>query len=224
MSGPNKPRRRLTSTIIYGCVWPGLPQLWLGGEWAGLSWAGVFAVAVNFQLLTTLVYQESFSSTAVSAGWIAVAGLWGAGIAANRRWLKKFARSAETERIEQTLFAGAFHDYLQADWIAAETKCRELIKRRRGDVDARLLLATLLRHTKRVDEARQQLDLLAKLDGSEKWSMEIAAERRSLDEERDIANNSDSAEAENATIPFAQPAEAEPLQGDDDRRLIRNAA
>lgn len=224
MSGPNRSRRRLTPPMAYGWMWPGLPQLWLGGEWVGLSWAGLFAVALNVQLLTTLVYQELLSPTADYAGWLIVGGFWIAGIAVGRRWIKKHARTAESAKIEQSLFAEAFHNYLQADWIGAETKCRELIKRRRGDVDARLLLATVMRHAGRLDEARQQLDALDKIEGSEKWGMEIATERRHLDELQDIANNSGNREAENSADDADETAETIRFPEQAGGGAIRNAA
>ena len=50
------------------------------------------------------------------------------------------------------------------------------------DVDAHLLLASLLRHTKRLNEAREQLQRLERLDGAEKWQMEIGREHLRLDD------------------------------------------
>ena len=56
----------------------------------------------------------------------------------------------------------------------------DLLRREQRDVDARLMLATLMRHTARADEAMKQLDLLASLDGAEKWELEIRRERELL--------------------------------------------
>ena len=48
----------------------------------------------------------------------------------------------------------------------------------------------MLRHAGRTAEAKAQLDALVKLEGAEKWALEIALERRSLDEASELANNS----------------------------------
>ena len=42
------------------------------------------------------------------------------------------------------------------------------------------MLATVLRHTGRFDEAAKQLDQLVCFDGAEKWELEIQKERELL--------------------------------------------
>jgi hypothetical protein len=42
------------------------------------------------------------------------------------------------------------------------------------------MLATLLRHTSRFDEATKQLNRLQRLEGCEKWALEIGREREWL--------------------------------------------
>jgi hypothetical protein len=44
------------------------------------------------------------------------------------------------------------------------------------------MLATLWRHTGRIDEASQQLDRLELMDGARKWILEIHQERKRLQE------------------------------------------
>jgi hypothetical protein len=48
------------------------------------------------------------------------------------------------------------------------------------DVEARLMLATLLRHTGRHQEAGEQLSRLNRMDGAERWTLEIARQRTRL--------------------------------------------
>ena len=190
MSGTSQAGRRASATASYGWAWPGVPQLWRGGEWAGFVWAAAFALALNLQVLIALVYTELLPAVGIWTGWLAIGGFWIAGFVVSRRWTKRQTRTADAFQAEQTLYSEAFHDYLQMNWIAAEAKCAELIRRRRQDVDARLLLATVLRHAGRAAEAQVQLDALVKVEGAEKWALEIALERRSLDEAGELANNS----------------------------------
>ena len=58
-------------------------------------------------------------------------------------------------------FPDAVQYYLKGDYYQAEDVLERLIETNTGDADARLMLATLLRHAGRFDEAIGQLDLLA---------------------------------------------------------------
>lgn len=167
--------------ISYGWLWPGLPQAWDGGRWLGLATALGFAVAVESLLLASWVWDEMLSGVAFWGLGLVTGCGWLIGIVANRSWLARRA-TGQFEQVADDLFPEALTEYLQANWFAAEQKCRELIRLRRDDVDARLLLATLLRHTDRTSESRAELDALAKLDGAAKWVLEISHERRLLDE------------------------------------------
>ncbi|MBA4017395.1 MAG: hypothetical protein C0483_09500 [Pirellula sp.] len=190
MSGTSQTGHRASAAGFYGWAWPGVPQLWRGGEWAGFAWAAAFALALNLQVLVAFLYTDLLPAIGIWTGWLAIGGFWIAGLVVGRRWTKRQTRTADAYQAEQSLYSDAFHDYLQMNWVAAEAKCAELIRMRRQDVDARLLLATVLRHAGRSAEAKAQLDALVKLEGAEKWGLEIALERRSLDELNELANNS----------------------------------
>jgi hypothetical protein len=62
-----------------------------------------------------------------------------------------------------------------------------LLRRVSGDVQARLLLATLLRRTKRWSEAREQLAELDRLEAAASWEFEIAGEQERLAEAEEQA-------------------------------------
>ncbi|MDA8563475.1 tetratricopeptide repeat protein, partial [Mariniblastus sp.] len=80
--------------------------------------------------------------------------------------------------ITDTLFIQAQHEYLSGDWQAAESLLRQRLGRFPRDVESRLLLATLLRHDRRLEQASDQLDTMTKLDESHAWDFEIRRERR----------------------------------------------
>ncbi len=183
MAGQFKASGRVNPTMTYIWLWPGLPQLWLGGRWTGLSLALGFAAALNGMLLTTLVWDELLPPPAAWSGWCGVVVCWVAGAGTSRKWLSQQRFPIDPSRaVAGDLFPEALNEYLQGNWYAAEAKCRELIGRRRDDVEARLLLATLLRHADRPAEAVKELDALAKFDGAAQWEHEIALERRLLAE------------------------------------------
>lgn len=173
--------RNLQGGVSYGWLWPGLPQVWEGGRWSGLAAATGLALAVESLLLTGWVWNEVLSRAAFGGLALATGCGWLVGVVANRRWLARREIDAGRNSAED-LFPAALTEYLQGNWFPAEQKCRALVRRRNDDVEARLLLATLLRHTDRRTEARAELDALAKFDGAAKWGLEIAHERRLLDE------------------------------------------
>ena len=82
------------------------------------------------------------------------------------------------------LFEEALEDYLKGNWFEAERKLNLLMRRDEHDLEARLLMATLLRHTKRFDDATHQLNLLVRLDGAQRWALEIHREGELLMEAR----------------------------------------
>jgi thioredoxin-like negative regulator of GroEL len=73
---------------------------------------------------------------------------------------------------------------LKGNWFEAERGLYRLLRENDHDLEARLLLATLFRHTKRFEEATRQLNQLARLDGAQRWALEIQREGQLLAEAR----------------------------------------
>ena len=74
------------------------------------------------------------------------------------------------------LFRQSLDHYLQGNWFEAQRALGCLLRKNRRDVEARLMLATLLRHTGRPEEAARQLEVLVRLDEARKWELEIRHE------------------------------------------------
>jgi thioredoxin-like negative regulator of GroEL len=120
-----------------------------------------------------------------------LAGVW---IAAGFRSLKFDEPTAACRRVESTetsdeeslseedLFREAQAQYLQGNWYAAEETLRAMLAANPRDVEARLMLATLLRHTARLEEAASQLQQTARLEASAGWRQELQTEWRRLSE------------------------------------------
>jgi cytochrome c-type biogenesis protein CcmH/NrfG len=77
---------------------------------------------------------------------------------------------------------------LRGNWFETECVLAGLLRRDLRDVDARMMLATLYRHTGRIDEAVEELDRLERIDEAAKWALEIARERRWLADGRQAAS------------------------------------
>jgi len=157
-------------------LWPGLPQLWTRGGWSALMVAFLSAAALNLALLCSFGFSELMAPAVRMALWGAVATVWIA--AAGYSVLFESRRPAyEEPEPGKDAFAEAVEHYLKGDYFQAERILTGLLRRNTRDLDARLMLATLMRHTGRNVEAAEQLDLLERCEGAGKWEMEIRRER-----------------------------------------------
>jgi hypothetical protein len=163
--------------------WPGLAQVWTRGSWAGLGVAVSAAVLVNLAILGTMVWSELLPADLRSAVWIAVAVAWAGSAVYGAFEARRGKREGGSKR-DGELFEQALSHYLKANWFETERALSRLLRDNSRDLEARLMLATLLRHTGRLDEAAAQLDVLARCDGSQRWAFEIGSERRLLAEAR----------------------------------------
>jgi hypothetical protein len=170
--------RRMRSIM---CLWPGLPQLWTYGSWSGLAVAIGAAIVLDVLLLVSFGWSELIGPSVRSTLWAALGVVWVVADAWSARQCRRRANAGDTDTKEEP-FAEALDHYLKGDYYQAERVLEGLLRRNVRDVDARLMLATLLRHTGRLDEAKQQLDALAKFEGADKWHWEMRRERELLAE------------------------------------------
>ncbi len=159
------------------CAWPGLAELWLQGSWSALGLAVGFAALLNLMLATTLVWTAWWSEELRFAGWTAVATMW---LLCGWDSLRKMRLDGTV--VSGDLFSRALNEYLQGNYFAAESLLRQILHKDGRDIDARLMLATLLRRMRRVDEARATLDDLKRYRFAEKWQLEIERELAQLKE------------------------------------------
>lgn len=174
----------MRASPIVMCCWPGLPRLWLCGDWFSLAIALAFGGVLNLLLVSVCARPEWLPWPLPLLTWGAVTGFWIVSAArAYRQWpqLDKPSHGANAHGAEdQGLFLQAQSEYLLGHWFEAETVLNKLVRHSHRDVEARLMLATLYRHTKRFEAAIKELNEIGRLDGSAKWQAEIAVERRLL--------------------------------------------
>jgi thioredoxin-like negative regulator of GroEL len=139
-----------------------------------------FGVLLNGLLLASFVWVELLSPGMLRAAWFVTGGLWlasavtsawyGWGVAPRR------ANSAEA------MFREALGEYLQGKWFEAERILGRLLDTQPRDIEARLMLATLLRHNARFGEAAEQLARLELLQSAQTWAREIDVEKQAIAE------------------------------------------
>jgi hypothetical protein len=165
-------------------LWPGLPQLWLRGSWAGLAAASGFAVLVDFVLATTLVWTEIWVPFQGVLWWCGVATVWAMSAA---WWMASGRRHCEPVVTAPAgdLFPLALTEYLRGNFFEAERQVSAMLRAAPQDVEARLLRASILRRTGKRDEARRLLDVLGRSEAATKWQFEIERERERLEPKHD---------------------------------------
>lgn len=167
------------------CLWPGLARLWLRGDWTSVAVAVVFGAALNLLLVSCFVWPEVFPTSLVRVGWFGLAVAWCIATVRSYRSFPDVRRTAHAD--ERDLFIEAQGEYLKGRWRETESLLQRLICRSPRDVDARLMLATLYRRTRRMEEAFQQLRAMERLDEAERWRWELAREQEMLDRARSSA-------------------------------------
>ncbi len=157
--------------------WPGLPNLWYRGDIYSLAVSILFATILNIALLATLVWPEWLSPWMVRSLWVLLASsaLWSFGTSffSTSAWLRDLP-SVECD----VLLLDAQSDYLRGQYFEAEATLHRILSMGYEDVEAALLLASILRRTDRFRQSLDCLERLEKLDSSRHWSTEIADERR----------------------------------------------
>ncbi len=188
VSGPasvvaSSPRTAAVLPGRWTLVWPGLPRLWLDGQWRGLATAFVFSVMLNAALLATFDALGGSGRLEMAALWAAVGLFWFVSARNSHRWRVGLARLPKREECDRR-FAAAQDAYLKGHWPEAESLLRQLLEARPEDLEGRLLLATLLRRMDRAADARSQLEEFARRSGSERWSLEFRREWEAVQRQR----------------------------------------
>ncbi len=176
-------------------LWPGLPQLWHRGLWSGLILAAGFAVLLDLLLLSSFVWVELLSPRDLRLGWMAAGSLWGASAILSLGFHRPAAGTSSADLV----YREALKHYLQGSWFEAESSLGRLLRLTPRDVEGRLLLATVLRRTRRYDEALVQLDRLDRLRDATRWAREIADERQKIAERFAASAAADSIPVEEAS-------------------------
>jgi hypothetical protein len=164
-------------------LWPGLARIYSQGAWQGLAWAVGFTALVNLALVATFVHETLLPVPTRSVLWMALAVVWLVSFAGPSGWARK-GKQARPLDPDDPRFQQALDHYLRANWFEAEKELKELLQEEPRDLDARLMLATLYRHTWRLDEAAEELEALGLFEGTEKWELEIHREWELLREAR----------------------------------------
>jgi thioredoxin-like negative regulator of GroEL len=143
-----------------------------------MAMAIVFAALLNLGLVSEFVWPELLGPAFRLGVWLFTACFWGVAVWRSLRRLSDTMQQFGS-RFDD-LFQQAQTEYLRGHWFEAESLLQQILSANQHDLDARLMLATLYRHTRRNDEAKQQLRHLQRFDGADHWQLEVAREHQHL--------------------------------------------
>ncbi|EAQ79856.1 hypothetical protein DSM3645_21989 [Blastopirellula marina DSM 3645] len=156
------------------------------------------------------VWPELVGETIHHSIWYVVTAVW----ATSTGWsIYRVARGGfqPLDESVEALFHAAQNEYLQGQWHQAEATLLRLLTRDPRDAEARLMLATLYRHTQQYDAALDAIAKLIKLDAAGRWWSEIQRERRLLaDRMADDDGLDDSDELGDRDEPNESPQASKP--------------
>ncbi|MEM7454179.1 MAG: tetratricopeptide repeat protein [Planctomycetota bacterium] len=164
------------------CSWPGLARLWVRGHAGSLIIAIGFAILLNLALVSTFLWPDSLGETFPLIAWPVIFLVWIASVKVSLHNLpdllavgKPFRESLDSSA---TLFNQAQDEYLKGHWTEARALLERRLDRQPRDVEARLMLATLFRHSRQMELALEHLQQLQQIDQSARWQSEIDRELR----------------------------------------------
>jgi hypothetical protein len=157
--------------------WPGCLPAWRRGDARGLAIAILFAVSLSTAWVASTVWPLWISQSRLIALW----GTLGAAacVSAFQSVLRGHlaGRSPESQCPDEQ-FQKAQQHYLKAEYFEAEQILLPYCQPGRVDVEAALLLASVLKRTERYQLSYEWLEEIALLDRAAPWHEEIEREKR----------------------------------------------
>lgn len=187
----------MSSSRLLACLWPGLPRLWLRGDWRALPIAIAASAALNLALAAWLIWPEMLSPAWQTWLWRFLLVFWGFSAWRSYRMLPELTGVKDSQE-QDALLVQAQQEYLKGHWLETESLLHRLLKKSARDLHAHLMLAALYRHTQQWEEARQVLRRLQQLQGSEMWSLEIQRELQAIES---LSQEEPEQETETSEIP-----------------------
>jgi thioredoxin-like negative regulator of GroEL len=165
--------------------------------------AVVFAGLLNAMLAVSLIWPAWLGDELRLTGWTTVGMMWLVG-----GWMSYRHLSIDRQAAHGDLFSQAVNEYLQGNYVAAESILERILRKDRRDCDARLLLVSLLRRMRRLDEAHVALQQLEQYRAADKWRPEIDREREQIAELQSSLSNAAAARSAEGPTTLEQSTDA----------------
>jgi hypothetical protein len=145
-----------------------------------------FSILLNLALVSSFIWPWSLGETFPFVAWPMIFLIWGTSSWIAYNGLTDVMSVPTSEKVAvperpDTLFIQAQREYLGGHWEEAESLLMRQIENVPRDMEARLLLATLFRHTRRLNMARDQISAIQRFDEAFEWEFEIDRELQLID-------------------------------------------
>lgn len=161
-------------------LWPGLPRLWYQGNPASLAIAVFFALLLNTAIVSTFIYPLLLSTWTTRGLWLIVFIASCTGFLYTfKDWDEILGFEPKDENQDQ-LFEEAQNFYLRGEYFEAEASLHRIFATGRQDVEAAVLMVSILRRTRRWTQALYCIDRLMLLEKAAYWARDLQIERKRI--------------------------------------------
>ncbi|MDA7950884.1 MAG: tetratricopeptide repeat protein [Pirellulaceae bacterium] len=165
-------------------LWPGLAELWLLRQAKGFLIAVSFGCALTLALYFRFINGIGLPGEMRSLFCAIIAAIWLKNLFYNFRFSPEFHSNRQKNDL-QKLFLQSQREYLQGNWVGAQLLLHQLLRESPADVESRLMLATLYRHTKQYDLAEKEISHLKQIDAEGLWQFELGVELKLITKSRE---------------------------------------
>jgi hypothetical protein len=189
------------NNAYYRCGCPGLAPAWLRGSFSGVFELLAFSLLLNTLLIASFVWPQWGPAWLVRSGWVLCGSFWV--ISACHAYFKLPKWLAGPLRLPKNdLLMVAQTEYLRGNWFEAESLLSKHLLENPDDISAALLLAGVLRRSKRWKQSELCLEQIRLRESSARWNLEIQRELEILTREareetvtEDVVSRDDSDES-----------------------------
>jgi hypothetical protein len=183
-------------------LWPGLPELWYRGDIRSLSLSLIFAVTLNMALMGTFVWTAWYPAWVIRLFWcgIVFASLFSFA-RARKNWDSITGRLATDSKANDRLIE-AQRQYLQGNFFEAEAMLHRNLSQSTLDVESALLLISVLRRTRRWQQALHWIEQVMLRENSARWHRDLMLEKQKI--ERSMNESESSQQASEVAVAAAR--------------------
>lgn len=156
--------------------WPGLQGLHRHGKILPSLTAISYGLLLGLGVASAWVWPQLLEGTAEQLLWTVLFLLAVATFFVGDRIVDEADEQTSEPPEGNDVFRAAMTQYLRGDWFSVERNLKNALRQRPRDIECRLLLATMFRHTGRLEEAQGELLYISRVEQAWRWDVELQRE------------------------------------------------
>jgi hypothetical protein len=171
-------RLRWTNACLH--AWPGWTKLWTEGDLRSLLLSLLFGILLNLWLAATWTWPHWWTSQGWWSSLVAIAVSASASAILAKDSLRSRALHQTPAKSADQWLQDAQESYLQANYTEAEASLHRIFAAGHQDIEAMLLMISVLRRTGRIAQAQFCIDRLRLLERASPWLAELDHEQKKV--------------------------------------------